>query len=138
MTKDRLTPERRSALMARIRDKDTAPELLLRRELWRRGFRYRLHRRLHGARPDLIFVGARVVVFIDGCFWHGCPRHYIPPTGNATYWSAKIERNRARDLRNNDALTEAGYTVLRFWECEIKSELFGVVARISRAIAPPR
>jgi DNA mismatch endonuclease (patch repair protein) len=107
--------------MRAIRRADTKPELLLRRLLWANGARYRLERRVQNARPDLLFERARVAVFVDGCFWHGCPTHYRPPTGNAPYWRAKIERNQERDGRNTRDLEEAGYTVLRLWECHVKA-----------------
>jgi len=87
--------------------------------LHRSGLRFRKHARpLPGLRceADVVFTRQRVVVFIDGCFWHGCPAHGRRPTRNSEYWSPKIERNIARDRRNDDALTAAGWTVLRFWE----------------------
>lgn len=90
--------------------------------------------RIAGARPDIVFTRLRIAVFIDGCFWHGCPLHYIPPKGNSPYWSAKIERNRARDLRNTEALAEAGYYVLRFWECEIQANLAQVADTIEQEL----
>ena len=122
LTRDRITPAQRSENMRSIRSRNTQPELLLRRELWRRGLRYRLGRRVHGTRPDLIFTRAKLAVFVDGCFWHGCPTHYRPPAGNAGYWRSKIEGNRARDARNNDALAESGWRALRLWECEVKRD----------------
>jgi DNA mismatch endonuclease (patch repair protein) len=108
--------------MRAIRRADTKPELLLRRLLWARGARYRLEQRVKKARPDLLFPRARVAVFVDGCFWHGCPTHYRPPTGNAPYWRGKIDRNRTRDERNTRDLEAAGYTVIRLWECDVKAD----------------
>lgn len=93
--------------------------MLLRKELWRLGFRYRLHQKIGAAKPDLVFTRLRVAVFVDGCFWHGCPEHYISPVGNASYWAEKITGNRARDIRNDTALSEAGWLVVRLWECEV-------------------
>lgn len=116
--------------MSRIRRRDTGPEMELRRALWRTGLRYRVDLRLSGARPDIVFTRQRIAIFVDGCFWHGCPTHYIPPSGNAPYWRAKIERNRARDARNTSALIEAGYRVLRFWECELAGNLDQAVEQI--------
>ena len=83
--------------MRAIRSIDTTPELTLRKLLWRGGVRYRLYRKVCGTRPDLIFVGARVVVFVDGCFWHGCPQHYRVPAGNHAYWAEKLRLNQDRD-----------------------------------------
>ena len=100
----------KSEQMARVRSKDTQPELILRRALWRRGCRYRLHVSLPGT-PDMIFPGARVAVFIDGCFWHRCPEHYTEPAENGDFWRRKIERNVSRDASANERLAEAGWMV---------------------------
>jgi DNA mismatch endonuclease, patch repair protein len=121
--------------MSRIRRRDTKPEMLLRRALWKSGLRYRVDLRVVGARPDIVFTRQRIAIFVDGCFWHGCPKHYIPPSGNAGYWSAKIDRNRARDTRNTQALIDAGYRVLRFWECDVKDEITGIVERIRNELS---
>lgn len=101
------------------RSRDTRPELSVRSAVHRRGLRYRV-----AARPipelrrtaDLVFRPAKVAVFIDGCFWHGCPDHYSKPTTNAEYWSAKVARNMRRDADTNQRLREAGWIVLRYWE----------------------
>jgi DNA mismatch endonuclease (patch repair protein) len=103
------------------RGRDTSPEVRLRSVLHRRGLRFRKHvAPLAGLRcqADLVFPGARVAVFVDGCFWHGCPVHGRTPRSNTDYWQAKIERNRRRDERNNGLLAEAGWTVVRVWEHE--------------------
>jgi len=120
--------------MRAIKRADTTPELALRRALWAQGARCRLEQRVRKARPDLLFRRARVAVFVDGCFWHGCPIHYRPPVGNASYWRGKIERNRARDERNTKELEAEGYLVLRFWECEVKAGLEFAVARVLRGL----
>lgn len=101
------------------RSTDTGPEMALRRELFRRGRRYRLHRTpVDGlrCRPDIVFSAARVVVFVDGCYWHRCPTHATTPKANRGYWQAKFDRNVARDRRNDEALAAAGWTVVRVWE----------------------
>jgi DNA mismatch endonuclease, patch repair protein len=108
--------------MRAIRSGDTGPEIVLRKELWRRGLRYRLRHRLHGTRPDLVFIGSKLAVFVDGCFWHGCPEHYRAPVGNAGYWLEKIKGNQERDRRNDLALVNAGWRVLRFWECSVERD----------------
>lgn len=106
--------------------RDTAPELLLRRAVHALGLRFRLQRRLApGCRPDLLLVGRRVAVFVDGCFWHGCPVHgrSRPWTGpNALLWEQKMARNKERDVRSNALAEEAGYRVLRVWECEVAAD----------------
>lgn len=108
-------------MMAGIRGKDTRPEMILRRGLHARGFRYRLHdRRLPGS-PDLVFPGRRAVIFIHGCFWHGhgCHLFRLPAT-RREFWEAKIEGNRARDEAAGAALLAAGWRVLTIWECALK------------------
>lgn len=118
------------------RGSDTKPELAVRRALHRRGRRYRVHHPIEldtvRVRPDVVFTRARVAVFIDGCYWHGCPTHGTRARANAGYWSAKIARNRARDIRNDAALQGAGWRVVRAWEHEPVSN---VVLRIEEALA---
>ena len=127
---DQFTKEKRSEIMRSVRTRDTAPEIRLRRALWKAGLRYRTRTRIERARPDIAFLGKRVAVFVDGCFWHGCPRHYTKPAENASFWFAKVEKNRTRDARNNQAVESLGWKVLRFWECEVEKELDRVVDRI--------
>lgn len=108
-----------SARMARQRRRDTAPEMALRRELHRRGFRYRVDQPVAGLprrRADLIFAGARLAVFVDGCFWHSCPQHGTAPIANETWWAQKLARNVARDRETGRALAALGWTVVRVWE----------------------
>lgn len=103
------------------RSQNTGPELALRRELHRRGLRYRVHfAPVPGlrCRPDIVFTRQRVVVFVDGCYWHRCPQHSAFPKANAEYWQAKFERNVRRDRRNDAILASAGWTVIRVWEHE--------------------
>jgi DNA mismatch endonuclease (patch repair protein) len=101
--------------------RDTAPEVALRTLLHRMGFRYRIDRKpLPGLRrrADLVFVGARIAVYIDGCFWHGCPLHATWPKENAKFWHDKIEANRRRDADTDRRLQDARWTVIRVWEHE--------------------
>lgn len=102
------------------RKTDSQPESRLRRELFRRGMRYRKNAPVSTSvgivRPDVVFPGSRVVVFVDGCFWHSCPLHGNVPVTNRAYWELKLSRNRERDQRVTSALTSAGWLVLRFWE----------------------
>ena len=107
------------------RGKDTAPELALRRELHRRGRRFRKHFRPVPAlrcNADLVFTRARVAVFVDGCFWHRCPLHGTDPSRNGAWWAAKLNANAARDRRNDAALAAAGWLVVRVWEHEHSSD----------------
>ncbi|MDQ6773384.1 MAG: very short patch repair endonuclease [Candidatus Dormibacteraeota bacterium] len=99
---------------------DTRVELHLRSELHRRGLRFRVHVPIRIGesivRPDIVFTRQRVAVFVDGCFWHGCPDHGTSPRHNPEYWTSKMQRNRARDAKVNRALSESGWRVLRIWE----------------------
>lgn len=107
--------------MTSTRSRDTAPELAVRSAAHRLGLRYRVDvAPLPGSRrrADMIFRRPRVAVYVDGCFWHGCPQHYQAPQRNADYWKAKVEGNRRRDRETDRQLTEAGWTVVRVWEHE--------------------
>lgn len=123
-----------SRRMRRVRQRDTPPEMSLRKELWRKGLRYYVHRRVEGTRPDIVFPAARVAVFIDGCFWHGCPRHYSAPANNRVYWRQKLERNQARDARDSERLSSAGWTVVRLWECEVTAGVPAAVDRVQSVV----
>lgn len=110
-----------SARMSRQGNRDTVPEVAVRKLLHAAGYRYRVNERVPGMSRrtmDIAFTRARVAVLIDGCFWHGCPTHATQPKANAEWWRKKLERNMARDLETTAHLTEAGWTVLRFWEHE--------------------
>ncbi|WP_421885010.1 very short patch repair endonuclease [Methylibium sp.] len=120
---DSLTPERRSALMKRVKRSDTKPELTLRKALHRLGFRYVIgDKRLPGT-PDLAFPKYKTAVFVHGCFWHGhdC-RQGRAPTSNVGYWVPKIEANRARDSRKEQAVRDLGWRVFTVWECALKDD----------------
>jgi DNA mismatch endonuclease (patch repair protein) len=117
------TPEPSSESVAqRMRNtaqRDTTAELALRRELHRRGFRYRVDRAIPGVtrgRPDLVFPTEKVAVFVDGCFWHSCPEHATIPTENRDWWITKLQANVDRDRRHDEELIGSGWLVLRFWE----------------------
>ena len=112
----------RSALMARVRGKDTKPEMVVRRVAHALGYRFRLHRRDLPGSPDLVFPNRRKVIFVHGCFWHrhpGCRRATTPKT-RAEFWLAKFERNVERDVRKEIELMAAGWEVLVIWECETR------------------
>ncbi|WP_285789591.1 very short patch repair endonuclease [Micromonospora sp. NBRC 101691] len=115
-------PSSASRAMKSNRSSDTKPELALRRELFRRGLRYRVGYRIslpgRAVRPDVVFTRRRVAIFVDGCFWHGCPLHCRMPSDPSGYWHQKIDRNRNRDLEVDGALRTAGWTVFRVWEHE--------------------
>lgn len=114
----------RSALMARIRGRNTYPEMFVRRLLHKQGYRFRLHAQNLPGRPDMVFRGRRKVIFIHGCFWHhhkGCKKATIPKT-RTSFWKEKFESNRKRDTASVLALEEMGWKVMVVWECEIMGQ----------------
>ncbi|WP_304169479.1 very short patch repair endonuclease [Phenylobacterium aquaticum] len=113
---------KRSAVMARVKGKNTSPELAVRKLLTGLGARYRLHRKDLPGKPDIVLPGRRLVIFVHGCFWHGhdCARGARVPQANRDYWVAKVARNRARDIRNRDDLGVRGWRVESVWECDLK------------------
>ena len=122
--------------MKAAKPRDTAPEKALRSALHRRGLRFRLDERPIkdlNRRADIVFRSARVAVFVDGCFWHGCPIHGTQPKANAEFWKNKIERNKERDLDTNARLKEAGWAVVRVWEHEdperVSQEIYNLVVK---------
>src|SRR5262249_30770296 len=116
---DVMTRQQRSRCMSRIRGKDTGPELALRRALWKSGLRFRVHYALPG-RPDIAFPVKKVAVFVDGCFWHGCPEHGVKPRSNVHFWADKLKKNTARDQAVAKALEKLGWKIVRFWEHEVE------------------
>ena len=123
--------------MQAVRRSNTDLELRLRQALWRAGLRYRVNTRVEGVRPDVVFTRTRLAVFVDGCWWHGCPEHYVAPVGNAEFWRRRLERNTARDERDSERLRAANWRVLRFWGCEVRRELTRIVDVIRQAVREP-
>lgn len=117
---DVLSKKQRSYCMSKIRGGNTTPELLLRKALWRKGLRYRLRSSQPG-RPDITFPKEKIVIFVDGCFWHKYPEHFQMPKTRTDFWSQKIEENIKRDMAVNEELENMGWTVIRLWEHEINS-----------------
>ena len=124
--------EKRSAVMARVKSKDTSPERTVRRVLTGLGARYRLHRKDLPGNPDIVMPGRKLAIFVHGCFWHGhdCARGARVPKANRDYWLAKVARNRARDAKASEALRADGWAVETVWECELKD-----AARLSDRLA---
>ncbi len=133
---DKISPERRSANMSAIHSSDTKPELLVRRLVHRSGYRFRLHRKDLPGKPDLVFPGRKAVIFVHGCFWHmhGCSAVRVPKS-NTDYWMPKLMRNRERDVKNVQALTEMGWRVLTVWDCET-ADLKTLEDRLKRFLDP--
>lgn len=102
--------------MRRVGQRDSEAEVVLRSALHRRGLRFRVNRKTEGIKVDIVFVSARVAVFVDGCFWHGCPEHATYPRSNQDYWLPKLAENKERDVRQTAKLRAAGWKVIRVWE----------------------
>lgn len=121
--------------MQRNRGRDTSPELAVRRLLHAAGLRYRVDFAPLGGRrrADIVFTRKRIAVFIDGCFWHGCPIHATRPKANADYWGQKLDRNIERDLETTASLQSAGWTVLRFWEHEAPTDVAETISKAVRS-----
>ncbi|HKR87751.1 MAG TPA: DNA mismatch endonuclease Vsr [Phenylobacterium sp.] len=127
----------RSAVMRRVKGRDTGPEMIVRRALTRLGARYRLHRKDLPGSPDVAMPGRRLALFVHGCFWHGhdCARGSRVPKQNRDYWLAKVDRNRARDARNGEELAAMGWRAETLWECELK-DAGALEARLKALLAP--
>ena len=131
---DRLTRKERSKNMSNIKSKDTSLETRIRRELFRRGFRYRIHYSIKG-RPDVAFPVQKIAIFIHGCFWHlhGCSMSGIPKT-NTGFWKEKLEVNKKRDLEVNKKLRLDGWNVITLWECKLEKNFTGEVDKLLKKI----
>lgn len=125
-------------VMQSVPSRDTGPEVALRRKLHARGLRFRKDARPEPdirCKADIVFTRARVCVFIDGCFWHGCPQHFTPPKTNTEWWLEKIEDNIRRDREKTRQLQETGWAILRFWEHELANSGIDVVTeRVAQAV----
>lgn len=128
-------PLTRSEIMKRVKQKNTAAELALRSALHGLGLRYRLHRRIEGVVVDVVFPTAKVAVFVDGCFWHGCPLHATFPKSNQSYWLPKLAENKERDQRQSEKLSTTGWTVIRLWEHECLPTTGKTARRIAQAVS---
>ncbi len=129
--------DKRSAVMRRVKGRDTTPEVKVRRALTALGARYRLHRKDLPGSPDIVLPGRRLALFVHGCFWHGhdCARGARVPKANRDYWVAKLARNRARDAWSRTALEAAGWRVEILWECELK-DVAALRARLAQLLKP--
>lgn len=119
---DKLTPAQRHKNMVAIHGKDTKPELMVRKYLWSKGFRYRLNYKRLPAHPDIALPRLHTVIMVNGCFWHGhegC-KYFVMPKTRSEFWEAKIQRNRERDLADREKLTAMGWNVITVWECQLK------------------
>ena len=139
---DRVKPgQALSSKMSTLARRDTRPEVALRSELHRRGLRYRVQVKVPGNRRrtiDIAFTRARLAVYVDGCFWHGCPEHHTRPKANSEWWDWKIAGNQARDRSTDEELHAAGWDVVRVWEHELPERAGDLVEDAYRRRLPPR
>lgn len=128
---DQVSPEQRSAIMSRVRQKHTKPEMVVRRLLHSLGYRFRLHRRDLPGTPDIVLPRLRTAIFVNGCFWHGhnCRAGSLPST-NVEFWTEKRRRNVERDVQKTLLLEANGWLVLVIWECETKCDLATLARRL--------
>ena len=135
---DTMTNKQRSECMSRIHSKDTGPELAVRRELWRRGYRFRINVRTLPGTPDIVLPRYRTAIFINGCFWHGhkgCKLYTVPKT-NVEFWTEKVRRNKERDMINIQRLESLSWNVITIWECELKHKTFiGTIGKVEYILA---
>jgi DNA mismatch endonuclease, patch repair protein len=134
MMADQFGAEVRSRIMSRVRGRDTGPERAVRSLVWSRGLRYRTHDSSVPGRPDISHKGKRVAVFLDGCFWHGCPKHYTRPASRQEFWDAKLAANRDRREAVLKDLRAKGWNVVQVWECDIESSPVRVANRVTGAL----
>ena len=131
-------PLTRSEQMSRIRAKNTRPERILRSLLWQDGLRYRLHADTPAGKPDIVFLALKVAVFVDGCFWHGCPEHYVRPRSSNEFWATKLADNVRRDVEQTRKLERLGWRVCRVWEHEVFEDPDQVLNRVRSAVSSRR
>lgn len=138
---DIVSEETRSYIMSKIHSKDTKPELIVRKALFAKGFRYRIHDKRLPGKPDIVLPKYKTVIFVNGCFWHGhddnCPI-YKPPKSNVEFWQTKIRNNKQRDIKNIELLEEMGWKVITVWECSLrghkKEKLLHFILKLSNDI----
>ncbi|MHB1260276.1 MAG: very short patch repair endonuclease [Thermoplasmatota archaeon] len=135
---DRFDAATRSRIMSHVRGKHTGPELALRKALRLAGVSYRIHPKDVPGRPDVAHKGSRVAVFVDGCFWHGCPKHYKVPKSRIEFWSRKLAYVKDLRVRTLDSLAEGGWNVIEFWECDVRTDATSAALRVKEAIESKR
>ncbi len=135
---DNLTIEQRRNTMRAVKSKDSKMEIKFRSALWRKGLRFYKNVENMPGKPDIIFPRRKVVIFLDSCFWHGCPIHLRLPNSNAEYWQIKIETNRNRDIKINAIYREMHWQVMRVWEHELKKNFNSTLLKISEALVQLR
>jgi DNA mismatch endonuclease (patch repair protein) len=127
---DIFTKEKRSEIMSKVKGKNTQLEMGVRKELWQRGIRYRIHCKSLPGTPDISSKKNKLAIFIDGCFWHGCPKHSTIPATNTAFWEQKIKQNINKRKHIKKELRNMNYTVLEYFECELKNDFNAIIEEI--------
>lgn len=131
---DTFSKKQRSKIMSSVKSTNTGPEIIFRKALFSKGIRYRTNFRGVKGSPDIGLLKNKIAIFIDGCFWHKCPRCFRPPESNKEYWLKKVNKNKARDKKVNAELRNNGWKVIRIWEHEIRNSLDETVEKTAKKI----
>ena len=127
---DVVSKKKRSEIMSAVKSKDTKIEIIFRKALWKKGFRYSKNSKKYFGKPDLVLKKYKTVIFIDSCFWHGCKKHCRVPATNKKYWTDKINRNKERDSEVNKFYKKVGWKFIRIWEHEMNKNLSKTLQKI--------
>ncbi len=133
---DIFSRKKRSEIMSKVRNKDSKIEILLRKALWKEGFRYRKNSTKYFGRPDIVLPKYKTVIFVDSCFWHGCKKHGTMPATRKTFWEKKIARNKERDKEVNRHYRKQNWQVFRFWEHDLNKNAQPSINKIVVTIKP--
>ena len=131
---DTVSKIKRREIMQSVRSKDSKIEIAFRKVLWQAGYRYRKNVNDYFGKPDIVLKKYRTVIFIDSCFWHGCPKHLRVPKSNVDYWSNKIKKNKQRDEAINREYKNSGWQVVRIWEHDIKTSLEETMRKLAQIL----
>jgi DNA mismatch endonuclease, patch repair protein len=132
---DNVSPEKRRDTMRAVKSKDSKMEIKFRSALWKLGLRFFKNVNTLVGKPDIVFPRKKIVVFLDSCYWHGCPQHLRLPSSNQEYWIKKIERNKNRDNQVNEEYLKTGWRVIRFWEHELKENFESCVDKVKKEVS---
>lgn len=135
---DNLNPADRTRTMQAVKSKDSKMEVKFRSSLWRRGFRFFKNVKSLPGKPDVVFPKKKIAIFLDSCFWHGCPLHLKLPVSNADYWRNKIEKNRNRDKEINTIYKEMNWKILRIWEHDLKTDFESCLVKVTQNLENQR
>jgi DNA mismatch endonuclease (patch repair protein) len=131
---DNVNPQVRSQTMKAVKSKNSKMEVKFRSTLWRLGFRFYKNVGTMPGKPDIVFPRKKIIIFLDSCFWHGCPLHLRLPSSNVEYWQAKINRNQSRDEKINNIYSEMNWRIFRIWEHELKENFDDLLQKIAKEL----